>query len=349
MRSSFYKIVREDAIRVISSDLPWEYLSGAHILVTGASGFLGSNLLRTLLLLYQEGLVSHPLKVSALVRDVNRAKDRLSDLISIDHLHFIEWDLCEILTFDLGSPDYIIHAASQASPKLYQADPIGTILPNTQGTISLLKACPNVRRFLYISSAEVYGPPSTNSQIGETNFGPIDPTNLRFFYSESKRLGESICTAWHHQLGLHSIVVRLFHTYGPGIQSNDGRVFADFAYSVAHNKPLRITSDGTARRAFCYSSDAITGIFTALLRGQPAQAYNLGNPDSEVSILELAQMLKQEFSSYTSTIELSPCSPGYLPSSVNSVIPNIDRLKSIGWTPQIDILQGFHRFIQSIS
>jgi UDP-glucuronate decarboxylase len=349
MASLFNKIVKEDVLRVLSVDLPWEDLSGSRIVLTGATGFLGSNILRTLLMLHREGLASKPLEIICLARDIDRARHRLSNIFSNKYVHWLQCDLAANNIPDLGSPDYIIHAASQASPRFYLTDPVGTILPNAIGTMSLLKASHSVRRFLYISSAEVYGSWVANMPICENNFGPIDPVNLRSCYSESKRLGESICSAWHHQMGLHTIIVRLFHTYGPGIDSNDGRVFADFAYAIAHNKPIRITSDGSARRAFCYSSDAISGLFTALLKGEPAQAYNLGNPYAESSILELAQMLQRNFSTHTSTIELSSCSPSYLPSAVSAFVPNIERMRALGWHPTIGLLEGFSRFIFSIS
>jgi UDP-glucuronate decarboxylase len=346
---NFLEVVHSDVVQVLSANLPWSDLNGKHIVVTGAAGFLGSGLIRSLLALHPAGLIQSPLKVIGLVRNQNQAIMRLSDLSNDPQLQLMEWDLRTLATPDLGSPDFVIHAASKASPSIFSHDPVGTLLPNTIGTAALLRAMSAASRFIFVSSSEVYGEHYSSDAVKETDFGFLDPTSVRSCYAEGKRLGEALCTAWYAQYGMHASIVRLFHTYGPGLRSDDGRVFADFAYSIAQGKPIVMTSDGQAKRAFCYASDATAGILTVLLKGESGRAYNLGNPSAFTSILELANLLCSNFREQGAQLEYRPAASGYLVSTVNRILPDISRLRALGWTPKIGLSEGFNRFIQAIT
>lgn len=320
-------------------------MRGRRVLVTGAAGFLGGSLVRR--------LVEEPdLRVVALVRDESRARARLADIAA--QLEFIEWDLNRIAVPDLGGPvDYLVHAAAQASPRFYAHDPVGTLMPNAVGTAALLQAVTaagGCQGFLFVSSSEVYGAVSSGQALKESDGGRVDPAALRACYAESKRLGETLCVAWHQQHGLPTFIVRPFHTYGPGLTAEDGRVFADFAFAVARGQPLVMTSDGSARRAFCYGSDAVEGLLTVLLKGEPATPYNLANPAAELSVKELAELLVdigRELGLPT-RLEQRPPPGGYLPSPFNRLIPDITRLQALGWQPQVGAREGFRRFIEHI-
>ncbi len=330
-------------------DLPWPKLSGSCVLVTGAAGFLGSWITRTLVALHPLGLVDKPVQVIAMVRNTARARERLADVAGA--VEFFEWDLNRIAVPDLAGVDYLIHAASQASPRFYGTDPIGTLMPNAVGTAALLEAASRAcaRGFLFVSSSEVYGAASKEGALTETDGGPLDPATLRACYAESKRLGETLCVAWHAQNGLPTYIVRPFHTYGPGLTRDDGRVFADFAYAVAEGRPIVMTSDGSARRAFCYASDAVAGLFTVLLKGQPATPYNLANPEAELSVKELAKLVIGLYPERGAQLEMRPPAGGYLPSPFNRLVPDISRLQALGWQPRIGAAEGFRRFIDAIT
>lgn len=347
--ANFVTVVKEDALSVLAAPLPWAQFDGARVVITGASGFLGGGVVRALLALHPAGLVSRPLQVVALVRNLQRSRHQLADVATDPQIEWLSWDLCQFAIPDLGDPDFLIHAASQASPRFFSRDPIGTLLPNTVGTAALLRACGPSCRFLFVSSSEVYGSVSTNSVLGEHDFGILDPTNVRSCYAESKRLGETLCVAWHAQHDQPILVVRPFHTYGPGLQADDGRVFSDFAYAIARDEPMVMTSDGQARRVFCYSTDAIIGLLTVLLKGEPALPYNLANPMAEFSILELANILVDHFSYRGARLEQRPPPDGYSPSPFNRMVPKIDRLQALGWCPQVSITEGFERFVAAIS
>ena len=345
-------VVEEDIRAIVARDLPWERLSGCRVVITGASGFLGSYFARTLLALHRFGKVSKEVRVVALVRDVARGQARFADMHDAEQLQFVHWDLSTLGVPDLGAAHYVIHAASQASPRFYGTDPVGTLLPNTVGTASLLHAlrnCPDRRGLMFVSSSEVYGSAVGKDLLSETHYGVVDPTTVRACYAESKRAGETMCVAWYHQYGLPTFIVRPFHTYGPGLTPEDGRVFADFSYNVLRNENIVKNSDGTARRAFCYASDAIAGFLTVLLKGNAAVPYNVANSSAELSVMELAEMLVGLFPEKQLRVarRADLGNKEYLASEYNRLVPDTSRLESLGWQSLVTPSQGFKRMIEA--
>ena len=341
-----------DIAAIAERDLPWFKLSGARVLLTGAGGFLGGYLVRTLLRLHALGRVDAPVQVVGLVRNGARAKEGLADLTASPHFSPLAWDLNTIGVPDIGDIDYVIHAASQASPRFYGSDPVGTLMPNTIGTAALLEALRRAKSpkgFLFVSSSEVYGTVADDATLIETCYGSVDPATVRACYAESKRMGETMCLAWRQQYGIPTFIVRPFHTYGPGLQANDGRVFADFVFNVLRGENIVVHSDGSARRAFCYVSDAISGFFSVLLNGTPAQAYNVANPAGELSVMELAEMLVGFYPNKRLAVERrnETNRPGYIPSAYSRLVPDVARLSELGWTAQIDPQAGFRRMIEA--
>lgn len=346
------KIVKEDLLTIISQDLPWEKLSGCKILVTGAGGFLGGYLTRTLLMLNDANIVDEPIHVVAAVRNISDGKQRLSDISDQPSLDLVACDLSQANEIKIEDCNYIFHAASIASPRYYGEDPIGTIGPNVIGTSILLKllaSSSNPRGFLFVSSSEVYGKTSEAEHLREDNYGVVDPVSIRNCYAESKRLGETLCVAWGHQYGIPTFIVRPFHTYGPGLKENDGRVFSDFAFNIIKNKNILMKSDGSALRAYCYVTDAIYGFFTALLKGKASTPYNVANPAAELSVRQLANLLVNLYPHKGLTVEqqIGPTSSSYIPSNFNRLAPNINRLSSLGWHPTVNPETGFRRMIES--
>lgn len=168
---------------------------------------------------------------------------------------------------------------------------------------------------------------------------------IRSCYAEAKQLGEALCAAWYQQYRVPTFIVRPFHTYGPGLQEDDGRVFADFAFNVVRGENIRMSSDGSARRAFCYVSDAITGIFTVLLTGEPATAYNVANPSADLSVAELAEMLSSLFPDRK--IRVEKCDSLKRENSESAILPDVSRLAALGWRPTTNPSTGFRRMIEA--
>jgi nucleoside-diphosphate-sugar epimerase len=209
-----------------------------------------------------------------------------------------------------------------------------------------------VESFLYFSSSEVYGEvPESLMPVKENVFGFIDPARVRSCYGESKRMGETICVSYLHQFGLKAKIARPFHTYGPGMMLDDGRVYADFIANVISKKDIILNSDGSARRAFCYLTDATVGFFKILLEGKDGEAYNVGNPKEEYSILELAQLiisLRPELNLKVK-VNLPVKDVNYIKSTVSKNSPNINKMNELSWNPNVSARDGFNRTIKSFN
>jgi nucleoside-diphosphate-sugar epimerase len=291
-----------------------------------------------------------PLTILALVRNKEKAEKKFSLLVAKKHI--------ELLIADVSDPvhitqrvDIIIHAASQASPKYYGVDPVGTLKANTLGTANMLDVAHNngTEKFLYISSGEVYGIlDGSMPVITETYTGNVDITNVRSCYAESKRMGENMCVCWAHQYNFHVNMLRLSHTYGPGVELDDGRVFGDFVRNVLNGENILLHSDGKAKRNFVYITDMIAALFMVLLQGESSQAYNVA-ADSETEILELARILCDLYPEKYLSVKFVEgiSSAGYIRSVSTGAGLNAGKLKGLGWKQKINIRDGFYRMIES--
>ena len=289
-----------------------------------------------------------PRRVIALARTPGTAHTRFAAHVGRSDFAILPGRVQDDLTID-EPIDIIVHAASQASPRFYLTDPVGTLTANLTGTQKLLElARAKGGELLFFSSGEVYGQAS-KVPTGESDYGFIEPAAVRSCYGESKRAGETMCVCWTHQYGVRTTIVRPFHTYGPGVALNDGRVFADFVADIVGGRDIVMRSEGRARRAFCYVADAIEGFFTVLLKGQSATPYNVGNPDGEVSIRELAQTLVGLFPErkLKLVIDAEQCNATYAVSPIARNAPSIERVRSLGWAPRTSIGEGFRRMVLS--
>lgn len=345
-----HPIVEEDLATITQFDLPWQEFEGKTVLVSGANGFLPAYLVETLLYL-NETRQWRATQVIGLVRNRDKAQARFAAYLDRTDLQLIVQDVNDPIT--ITAPlDYIIHAASQASPRYFGLDPIGTLAPNVLGTHHLLHLAQEhqVKGFLFFSTSEVYGQVD-QVPINETAYGYLDPANVRACYAESKRMGETMCVAYAHQQHVPAKIVRPFHTYGPGMSLDDGRVFADFVADIVNNRNIVMKSDGSATRSFCYLADAVTGFFTVLLRGEASQAYNVGNDHGELSILELANLLVALFPEKSLRVirDEQAVPAGYLRSEIARHRPDISKVQQLGWQPTTSPVAGFARTIRSFA
>lgn len=345
---SAHPIIATDIESIVSKYNEWEKLKGSTVLITGANGFLPSYMLYTLLYLNDSKKLE--INILALVRNAKKARAKFGNLLERSDLKILEQDVCLPIIFD-EKIDYIIHAASQASPKYYGVDPVGTLSANVIGTKSLLDLAlqKQVKSFLFFSTSEVYGViDSSKIPTKEYDYGYIDPTNVRACYAESKRMGENMCVSYLHQYKVPIKIVRPFHTYGPGMELNDGRVYADFIANIVQNENIEMKSDGLAMRAFCYSADATLGFFKVLLAGENGEAYNVGNPNGEISIINLAEKLVNIFpEKKLSVIKQQQTNANYIPSAVQRNCPDASKIAALGWQATTSIEEGFYRTITS--
>lgn len=337
-------IVQEDITRIAASDINWEAFRNKSVLISGATGLIGGQILLGLAL----GTTQRQLntRFSVVCRNVAKFETLFSVLLRRVDVSIIESSLAADFP-DQTLHDFIFHCASLCTPSAYGTDPIGVLLPNTIGTALLLRRCrPGSGSFVFLSSAEVCGA-ITDTPIREDSYGPLDPTTPRACYAEGKRAGEAMCAAWSHQIGIQTRILRLFHTYGPGIPLGDGRVFSDFLLNALNGEAITITSDGLATRSYCYVTDAVIGILIALFKGQSSIPYNLGNPDGELSVKELAELISSLSHQKGVIYSQKSAHAGYLRSNLQRSRPDISRITSLGWKASISPTTGFKRTLQS--
>ena len=339
-------VIAED-IAEIAYGLDLAKLRRKNVLVAGAGGFLPAYMVETLL--YLNETQNCGCRVFAIVRDVAKASRRFAHYSGRVDLVFIQSDISS-LDKKLERADFIIHAASPASPKYYGKDPVGVMRANIIGMYNLLELARiwEVDSFLYFSSGEVYGQlPVSALSAKESDYGYIDILDVRSCYAESKRASETLGVSYWAQYKVPCKIIRPFHTYGPGMALDDGRVFADFVADVVSRRNIVMKSDGSAIRAFCYLADAVRAFFTVLLCGSPGQAYNVGNPLGVLSILELAEMLVEMCPGVRVEPQFGRADAGYLKSPIVRNVPNVDLLTSLGWAPRCLPQEGFARTVRS--
>lgn len=348
MQSTRHPIIEEDLQRIVSCSLPWERFFGKTVLISGANGFVPAYMLE--MLLYLNETANAGLRVVALVRNREKATRRFGHLADRQDLTIVVQDVREAYAGP-ASIDFVIHAASQASPKYFGVDPVGTFEANVIGTQRMLELAHKAgsEGFLFFSSGEVYGQPADPSVlVKEADYGYLDPLNVRSCYAEGKRAGEALCACWHAQFGVPARIIRLSHTYGPGMELDDGRVFADFVANIVAGRNIELKSDGSARRPFCYLADATIAFFMILLLGRNGEAYNVGS-EQQCSILELAETLCRLFPEKNCRVIRQERKPGdqYLPSPVQGFQFDLSKINALGWRATTSVKEGFMRTIRS--
>ena len=303
-------------------------------LVTGGAGFIGSHLCDRLL---AEG--HHVICVDNLITG-NRAN--VAHLEGRPDFEFVHHDVTE--PFD-AEADLVFHLASPASPPGYLQHPLKTALTNAFGgyyTLEIAKR--RGARYLLASTSEAYGDPLEHPQR-ETYWGHVNPNGVRSCYDESKRFAESITLIYHRQDGLDARIIRIFNTYGPRSDPNDGRIVPNFVTQALAGQPITVFGSGQQTRSLCYVSDLVDGIMRAMFRPHTAgEVYNLGNPD-EHTVLDYAHIIKRLSGSTSEIVHLDP--PGHrVTDDPTRRRPDITKARErLGWQPTVDLETGLRETI----
>ena len=354
-----------NAADVISADLnfmlgalreQWPALAGRSLLITGGAGFLGYYF--TQAVTHYNRSVDAALRVNLTVYD-NFARGTpgwFQALRRSDELRSQVHDMRAPLPPGFGPFDYIIHAASIASPTYYRAHPVETMDANMNGLRNLLdyaKSAPRsgrpVRGLLFLSSSEIYGDPDTRFiPTPEDYRGLVSCTGPRACYDEAKRFGETLCTVYARQLGVATRIARPFNNYGPGLKINDGRVLPDFARDVLAGRDIVLLSDGSATRTFCYAADAVVGYYKILVNGRDGEPYNVGTETPEISMKELANRVaaaaNQLFGYKGKVVFQTSKDRDYLVDNPNRRCPLIAKAREqVGYNPSITFEDGLVR------
>lgn len=302
-------------------------------LVTGGAGFIGSHLC--------DRLLAEGHQVVCVDNFITGNKKNISHLLTNPQFSFIEQDCVQPLR-ELHGIEMIFHFASPASPPKYQKFPVETLLVNTVGTYNLLEIARTQHAvFIYASTSEVYGDPEEHPQK-ESYFGHVNPIGIRACYDEAKRAGEAFSTSFVKKYGIDARIVRIFNTYGPRMDIDDGRVVTNFIKQILSKQPLTINGEGTQTRSFCYVDDLVNGIVavskTAAMKGE---VVNLGTTN-EMTIVELANVLKK-MTAYEGELKFQSM-PSDDPVRRR---PDISKAKTLlKWEPSVNLQTGLKKTLE---
>lgn len=344
------RVLQEDLERIARDEqIDWERLRGSRVLVTGATGLIGGLLVEALVCAGEHrGL---DIQVLGVARSREKAERELAGFLGCG----AELVLCDILSpiaVD-GPVDYIIHGAGLTASKEFVDHPVETIRTTLAGTEHLLELAreKQVKSMVYLSSMEAYGVvDDAHYVVREKDYGYIDPLQVRSSYSESKRMAEGLCGAYAHEYGVPVKTARLAQTFGAGIAKSENRVFAQFARSILGGQDIVLHTDGSKAHCYCYTSDAVRGLLTILLRGTSGEAYNVSNEATFGTIREMAEMLVRNYPKSGSRLVFDIPEDanqfGYAPTS--RMLVNAEKLHALGWQAQVDLPEMFARLMESM-
>jgi len=339
MSNNSEDIFLED-IKSIANELEefYDELEGKTVLIAGGKGFLGTYFTSVLTKINET--LSKPMKIIVLDSLIT-SKDK-KDSVN-QNIEFLEQDISK--SFEISDNiDYIIHAASIASPPTYRKFPIKTVDVNYQGTKNLLEIAKEkkVRSMLFLSSSEIYGDPEI-FPTPESYVGKVSCTGPRACYDESKRLAETISILYFQQYKIPIKIARPFNVYGPYLNLDDGRIIPDFMNNAINKSQIIIHSDGSPTRSFCYVSDAIGGFFKLLLSKHDGIICNVGN-DEEVSVKNVADTIKNIVAKPISIKIIESDDPNYTKDNPQRRCPDLSLIKkSVNYIPKIDLEEGLKR------
>lgn len=308
-------------------------LKNKTVLISGAYGLIARYLVLFLIFLNEK--LDFNIQIYALARDKKRAKEKFFSYNERSYFHLIVSDLNASLNIK-SRIDYIIHAASIASPAGYAKYPVDTLIANSNGTYHLLELARKNEgcEFLFLSSGDVYGSTKAKNISENKPCTNIDLNDIRQNYAVSKIYGEMLCKSYFYQYGVRTKISRISHTYSPLVDyENDARSFGYFIKCAMQNKDIKLYSDGSAKRAFSYITDTLLAMFYIIFRGEPANAYNTGNYKEFKSIKEIAQIILSCFKNKELKVITDDKIPqNYTPKKIeNNANFNDKKLRKLGW------------------
>ena len=339
----FGKIIDQDISIILENKyVNWNNLKNKSFLIAGANSFIANYIIKLIITLNLDK--NFNIKIYLISKNKIKTEKKFITNKTKKFIKIIEQDINNKINCNYKI-DYILHLASYASPKFYSKKPIETALPNILGTYNLLKiaVANKVKSFLFFSSGEVYG--SSNEILREEKIYTNNNLSLRASYSESKKMGETLCYSFFKQKKISIKIIRLFHTYGPGMNLNDGRVMMDFVRDTLFKKKITIKSQGNQKRTFLYISDAVLATFLILLKGKNGEAYNVGNSSEIFSIKSLAKLIAQIQKGTKIIYKNRKKEELYLPSKFNMLIPSTKKISSLGFKSNVNTKEGFSRTI----
>ncbi len=339
-------IVKADIEKIASAKLSWHKLQNKTVLVTGATGFIGSFIIHALMRKNEtDGL---NVKVLALVRNADRARTTFGEYEKVGSLSFLEQDVTVPLP-TAERADFIIHCASNAAPKEYSLYPVETMKTNFYGTLNLLDYAKAVsaESFLYVSTIEVYGTTHGVNKIDENTYGEIDAMKVRSCYPLSKKSCETLSISYADEYGINVKIGRLSYIFGPGMKQGDSKIVAVFPKCIADGENIVMKSKGEQLRSYTYVTDAITGLLTVLLDGENGGAYNIASKLCVTTIAGIAHTLVDSYPEKGLKVifDLPTEAEAKGFSLIENAVLDSDKLEALGWEPQTDLVTGLKNVV----
>jgi len=336
----------ESIIKRLGQDI--EKLSGRKVLITGASGLIGSYFVETIAYLNSERKLASTCKVLALQKSKIKKNDRLGYLLDRRDIAFVSHNAALAYTPPFKI-DFIIHSAGMSAPAFFLADPVGTIDVNVNGMRWILEYAKkkHVESILYMSSGEIYGnPPKEFIPTPEIYPGNVSAFDPRACYTASKRLAEALSYIYYQKYGIPVKIARPFIVYGPGLSTSDRRVMADFIRKGIKGEPIEMLSEGLDTRSYCYIADATVAFFKLLFSAKNGEAFNVASDLEEVSIRDLANLV-HKICNIKKPVKIKKQDTNFIKGAPNRVLPDISKLrKTFRFRPQIGIEEGLRRTIE---
>ena len=338
----------QDIKEAAACDLPWEMLQGKRMLLSGATGLVGSFLIDVIMWKNESGL---DCTVYALTRNAEKARMRFARWQDRPELHFIEGDINKpFIREDIGQTDYVLHLASNTHPLQYSTDPIGTITTNIIGLQHMLEfaVAHHATRFAFASSNEIYGENRGDVEWFDEDYcGYINSNTMRAGYPESKRCGEALCQAYRSQKGLDIVIPRLTRSYGPTMLMTDSKAISQFIRKGIAGEDIVLKSAGTQYYSYTYMADAVTGLLYVLLKGESGAAYNIADERSDIMLKDLAGIIA-DIAGKKVVFELPDAveAAGY--SKATKARLSGMKLKALGWKANYDLQSGMERTIRML-
>ena len=321
-------------------------LRGKRVLVTGATGLIGSFIVDAMLRLNERG---GDVEILAAGRNEAKLRARFGTAAETPRFRFVPYSAEKPLDLD-AAPDYIVHGACSAHPMAYAQDPTGVMKANLMGTLNLLELlrANGHGRLVFLSSGEVYGEnPNLPEGFSETDYGYVDSMLPRSCYPESKRAAETLCAAYAAQFGCEAMVARLCHVYGPTLTADNTRADAQFLRKALAGEDIVMKSTGAQVRSYCYVADAAQAIFLLLEKGERGGAYNVANRRCTASIREYAQTLA-DIAGVRLTFDLPPETEKAGYTKITRAVFNPSKLEALGWEPAYSLREGLESTYHSL-
>ena len=341
------EIIKADLEYIVSVPfINWNEFRNSSVFITGGTGLIGSWLVNAFS--YASLKFGLNVKIKLLVRNELKAKAMFQQqLAALDgSISFVENNLEDFSS--IIDCDYVIHAANPTSSQFFAEHPVDTIKTAVLGTMNILESVKNsrVKGFVYLSSMEVYGNPTSDEKVAEDHPCNLDLSSPRSSYPESKRLCESLCISYFKEVNVPVRIIRLTQTFGPGIKYDDQRVFAQFARSVIENKNIVLVTKGQTKRSYLYTAEAVTAILLLLLNGKDGAAYNAANEETYCSIFQMAILVAEELAFNKIKVEIHE---DRTKSSVYAPVlcMNLDttKLRDLGWSTRYGLIDSYRAMI----